>query len=165
MAVAILAKLGYDVAAVTGKAEAADFLTAIGANSIVSRKEASDDTDRPMLTARWAGVVDTVGGEILATALKCTKPRAVVTCCGLVASPELSTTVFPFILRGISLVGIDSQDCDMDARKRAWGLLAGEWHIEHLEKTTREVSLEALGPEIDTILKGGQKGRVIVALK
>ena len=165
MAVAILAKLGYDVTAVTGKAEAAEFLTAIGASAIISRNEASDDTGRPMLQATWAGVVDTVGGDILATALKCAKPWAVVTCCGLVASPDLPTSVFPFILRGVSLVGIDSQNCGMDERKRAWGLLAGEWHIEHLEKMTREVSLEALGPEIDSILKGGQKGRVVVALK
>ncbi|MFH1982104.1 MAG: YhdH/YhfP family quinone oxidoreductase [Pseudomonadota bacterium] len=164
MAVAILAKLGFTVAAVTGKADAADFLTGIGAARVIARAEAVDDSPRPMLKGQWAGVVDTVGGDLLATALKASKPYAVVTCCGLVASPTLNTSVFPFILRGVSLVGIDSAECPMATRLRAWNHLAGDWKITVLATMVRDVALADLEPEINLILKGGQRGRVVVRL-
>ena len=162
IAVAVLAKLGYSVAAVTGKTDEADFLTAIGASQIVDRADAADTSGRPLLRSQWAGVLDTVGGEILATAIKSTSPWGTVACCGNVASPDLPLTVFPFILRGVRLVGIDSQNCPMDFRRQVWNNLAGSWKIEGLERLATEISLAELSDNIDLILKGLQKGRVVV---
>jgi acrylyl-CoA reductase (NADPH) len=164
MAVAILAKLGYSVTAVTGKADAHGFLTDIGAARILSREAAVDDSKRPLLKGQWAGVVDTVGGEPLATALRATLPYAVVTCCGLVASPFFKTSVFPFILRGAKLVGIESAECPMDTRLKAWRHLASDWRLDDMSGMIRTVGLTDLDPEIDRILKGGQTGRVVVRL-
>ncbi len=164
LSAAILAKLGYAVTAVSGKGELAEFLSGLGVNKILSREEASAGHDRPLLKGIWAGVIDTVGGEILTAAIKSTDLRGVVTCCGNVASPELPLNVFPFILRGVSLVGIDSQNCPMDHRKRVWEQLAGPWKPVQLNDLCREVSLDKLGAEIDLILRGGQAGRVIVKM-
>ncbi|MFP4030582.1 MAG: YhdH/YhfP family quinone oxidoreductase, partial [Desulfococcaceae bacterium] len=116
LAVGILSKIGYKVTAVSGKSDAEGFLKKLGAQAVIGREEASDDGGKPMLKGRWAGAVDTVGGEILATAIKSTDLHGTVTCCGLVASPDLPINVFPFILRGVTLVGIDSQNCPMDRR-------------------------------------------------
>lgn len=162
---AILSKLGYHVVAVSGKPDAADFLRNLGARRIVTREEVSDESRRPLLKSAWAGVVDTVGGNILATAIKSTHPWGTVTTCGMVASPDLPLTVFPFILRGIKLIGINSQSCPMKHRQFIWKRLASDWKIDHLETLCREVSLEELNPLIDTILKGGIKGRTVVNLE
>jgi acrylyl-CoA reductase (NADPH) len=164
LSVALLSKLGYDVVAVSGKPEAEDFLRKLGAKRVISRDEASAGNDRPLLKPQWAGVIDTVGGEILAAAIKATSPQGIVTCCGLVASPELPLNVFPFILRGVSLIGIDSQNCPMDHRVRVWEKLASEWKPADLGALCREVSLAELDREIDKILKGGQTGRVVVSM-
>ena len=164
VSVAVLAKLGYTVAAVTGKTAEAAFLNGIGASQIVARADAADTSGRPLLKTQWAGVVDTVGGEILATAIKSTNPWGTVTCCGNVASPDLPLTVFPFILRGIRLIGIDSQNCPMDVRLKVWGKLSGPWKIDGLASLSKEVALDGLGDNIDLILKGRQKGRVVVNL-
>jgi len=118
-----------------------------------------------MLKARWAGAIDTVGGEILAAAIKATLPLGVVTCCGLVASPELPISVFPFILRGVTLVGIDSQNCPPVMRRGLWGNLASVWKPEGLEDLAREVGLEELEPAIADILAGRLKGRTVVRLE
>ncbi|MBW2392573.1 MAG: YhdH/YhfP family quinone oxidoreductase, partial [Deltaproteobacteria bacterium] len=112
-AVAMLAKIGYQVVAVTGKMDEKQFLIDLGAKEVISRDEATDTSGKPLLKGRWAGVVDAVGGEILATAIRSTKLHGAVTCCGNVASPDLPINVYPFILRGISLVGIDSQSFPM----------------------------------------------------
>ena len=165
LALAILGKLGYSVAAVSGKPEAVEFLTRMGAARILTRTEACEGSGRPLLKGVWAGVIDTVGGEILATALKSTDLQGVVTCCGNVASPELPINVFPFILRGVSLVGIDSQNCPMAHRRLIWDKLATAWKPDLLNELGREVSLEGLDNEIALILKGGQVGRVIVRLE
>lgn len=165
VAVALLAQLGYQVAAVTGKAEAHDFLRELGATTILSREEATDDSRRPLLRERWAGVIDTVGGDILATALKTVRYDGAVTVCGLVASPKLPTSVFPFILRGVTLYGIDSVECDISVRHRIWPKLAQEWKVDKLDALTREVGLEQLPVEIDRILAGKQVGRVVVNLR
>ncbi len=165
LAVGILSKIGYKVTAVSGKSDAEEFLKKLGAKEIIGREEAADDGGKPMLKGRWAGAVDTVGGDILATTLKSTDMDGTVTCCGLVASPDLPINVFPFILRGVTLVGIDSQNCPMDRRLDIWERLAGEWKLDQLEDMTRETDLENLTGEIDTILRGGQKGRVVVNLK
>jgi putative YhdH/YhfP family quinone oxidoreductase len=163
-AVAMLAKIGYDVVAVTGKMDEKQFLIDLGAKEIISRDEATDTSGKPLLKGRWAGVVDSVGGEILSTAIRSTKLHGAVTCCGNVASPDLHINVYPFILRGISLVGIDSQSCPMPYRRRTWEKIAGEWKLDHLDRQTSECSLEQLDGEIDQILRGKQKGRVIVNL-
>jgi putative YhdH/YhfP family quinone oxidoreductase len=165
VAVAILAKMGYLVVASTGKADQADFLKALGAKEVISREESLDESGRPLLKARWAGVVDTVGGEILATAIKSTNPRGVVTCCGNVASAELPINVYPFILRGVSLVGIDSQDSPIDQRKSIWDRIATDWKLDTLDQLTKEITLNELDSNIELILQGKQRGRVLVNLE
>ncbi len=164
LSVALLAGLGYSVTAVSGKDGVEPFLTGLGARKILSRTEATVGNERPLLKGIWAGVIDTVGGEILATAIKSTDLQGVVTCCGNVASPELPLTVFPFILRGVSLVGIDSQNCPMKQRREVWKHLGSDWKPAQLNDLCREVSLDDLGREIELILKGGQTGRIIVRM-
>src|SRR5258705_2654471 len=163
VAVAILAKLGFNVVAATGKASEHDFLTGLGAKAIISREEANDTSGRPLQKPRWAGVVDTVGGNILATALKTTKYGGLVAACGNAMSADLNVNVFPFILRGVSLLGVDSVEIPIRARQMAWNKLAGEWKID-VGSLVTEVSLEELNPKIDEILKGGIRGRVVVDL-
>ena len=163
VAVAILAKLGFNVVAATGKASEHDFLKGLGAASMISREEANDTSGRPLQKPRWAGVIDTVGGNILATALKTAKYGGLVAACGNAMSHELNMNVFPFILRGVSLLGVDSVEIPMRARQMAWSRLASEWSID-LAKLLTEVSLEELNPKIDEILKGGIRGRVLVDL-
>lgn len=163
-AVAMLAKIGYQVVAVTGKMDEKQFLIDLGATEVISRDEATDTSGKPLLKGRWAGVVDAVGGEILATAIRSTKLHGAVTCCGNVASPDLPINVYPFILRGISLVGIDSQSFPMTFRRQTWEKIATEWKLDNLDRQTSVCSLEELNSEIDRILAGKQKGRVIVDL-
>ena len=163
VAVAILAKLGFNVVAATGKASEHDFLKGLGAKAIISREEANDISGRPLQKPRWAGVVDTVGGNILATALKTTKYGGLVAACGNAMSAELNVNVFPFILRGVSLLGVDSVEIPMRARQMAWNKLAGEWSID-VERIVTEVSLAELNPKIDEILKGAIRGRVLINL-
>jgi acrylyl-CoA reductase (NADPH) len=163
IAVAILAKLGFNVVAATGKAEEKEFLTQLGAKAVISREEANDTSGRPLQKGRWAGVVDTVGGNILATALKTAKYGGLVAACGNAMSADLNVNVFPFILRGVSLLGVDSVEIPMRARQLAWNKLAGDWSVD-LPSIVKEVSLEGLNDEIDKILKGGVRGRVVVDL-
>lgn len=163
VAVAILGKLGFTVVAATGKASEHDFLKGLGATAIISREEANDTSGRPLQKPRWAGVIDTVGGNILATALKTAKYGGLVAACGNAMSPELNINVFPFILRGVSLLGVDSVEIPMRARQMAWTKLASEWSID-LAKLVTEVPLEGLNPKIDEILKGAVRGRVVVDL-
>lgn len=164
IAVAILAKCGYSVTAVTGKMSEKQFLIDIGAKNVIDRSQAADTSGRPLLKTQWAGVVDTVGGEILATSIKSTNQHGAVTCCGNVASPDLPLNVFPFILRGVSLIGIDSQNCPMDLRVKVWEKLAHDWKPDNLDSLTKVISLGRLDENIEMILKGKQKGRVVVDL-
>ena len=163
-AVAMLAKIGYQVVAVTGKMDEKQFLIDLGAKEVISRDAATDISGKPLLKGRWAGVVDAVGGEILSTAIRATKLHGAVTCCGNVASPDLPINVYPFILRGISLVGIDSQSFPMTFRRQTWEKIATDWKLDNLDRQTSVCSLEELDSEIDLILAGKQKGRVIVDL-
>jgi len=163
IAVAILATLGFNVVAATGKSSEHNFLTGLGAKTIISREEANDTSGRPLQKPRWAGVVDTVGGNILATALKTAKYSGLVAACGNAMSADLNVNVFPFILRGVSLLGVDSVEIPMRARQMAWSKLAGDWKID-LSSIVTEVSLEELNPQIDAILKGGVRGRIVVDL-
>lgn len=163
MAVALLAKEGYRVVAATGKEEERQFLVDLGAAEVISRDELKA-TGNALCHCRWAGVIDTVGGDILATAIKSTCPNGVVTCCGNVASADLSLTVYPFILRGVSLMGIDCVSCPEDVKLAIWKKLAGPWKLDHLDEMATEVTLEELDEKIEQILHGRVKGRVIVNL-
>lgn len=164
MAVMILVKLGFDVVGVTGKAEGEAFLLGLGAKEVVGREAVNDQSGKPMLKGIYAGCVDTVGGNMLATILKSMQYNGVVSICGLVQSPELPTSVFPFILRGVSMFGIDSSECDIEWRKQMWKNLARKWKPEGMQTITKTVSLKGLPKEIKKILKGGQMGRVVVRL-
>jgi acrylyl-CoA reductase (NADPH) len=164
IAVGLLAHDGYRVVAATGKQDAELYLLDLGAVRVVSREEVRDASSRALLSARWAGAVDTVGGDYLGTALKSTTYGGAVTCCGHVASAELTTTVYPFILRGVSLLGIDSVNCPADLRWNLWHKLSLDWKLPYLENLAFECTLEGLDAQIDRILRGQQRGRVIVNL-
>ncbi|HEX4988740.1 MAG TPA: YhdH/YhfP family quinone oxidoreductase [Candidatus Binatia bacterium] len=163
VAVGILAKLGFDVVAATGKTDEKDFLMQLGAKAIISRDEANDTSGRPLQKGRWAGVVDAVGGNILATAIKSTKYGGLVAACGNTMSADLAVSVYPFILRGVSLLGVDSVEIPMNTRLRTWQKLAHDWKFD-LSGFVSECALEELSPKIDLILKGGIRGRVVVDL-
>lgn len=164
IAVAILTRAGYRVVAATGKAAESDFLRALGAAEIIGREDVLAGAERPMIKERWAGVVDVVGGGILAAAIKATRYGGTVTCCGLVGSADLSVTVFPFILRGVSLLGIDSVQCPRHLRQAVWEKLAGEWKPADLEATATECTLQSLEAHIQQILSGTARGRTLVNL-
>ena len=164
LAVAMLKKLGFEVTAVTGKPEAHEFLSRVGASEILSREALDDKSGRPMLKSVYAGVVDTVGGNILATALKSLNYRGGAAICGLVASPDLPTSVLPFILRGNSLFGIDSAECPMTLRKEIWQKLANDYKPADLEMLATEITLEEVPEKLDLMLKGGAMGKYLVKL-
>ena len=165
VSVALLSHLGYNVVASTGKKEESEFLSEIGASQIISREEVNDESNKPLLSERWGGAIDSVGGNTLATLLKAVKRGGAIAATGLVASSELSTTVFPFILRGVSLLGIDSGYTPKKLRREIWKKLAGDWKLAKLQKLTIDCTLDQLDPEIDKILAGGQRGRVVVDLE
>ncbi|MCL5027654.1 MAG: YhdH/YhfP family quinone oxidoreductase [Bacteroidetes bacterium] len=164
LAVAILSKAGYNVAAATGKAEKENFLKSLGAKTILKREEVDNSANKALLDTKWGGVIDTVGGNILATAIKSTKYNCGVAACGLTQSPILNSTVYPFILRGVNLLGIDSAHCDMNLRLKIWNKLANEWKPDNLDLIYQECSLEELNGKIDLILQGKITGRVVVKL-
>lgn len=164
IAVSILARAGYRVVAATGKTSDEGFLRQLGAAEVIPREQVTAGSNRPMMKERWAGVVDVVGGETLTAAVKSTRYGGAVTCCGLVGSIDLTLNVYPFILRGVSLIGIDSVQCPADIRLQVWEKLAGEWKPEQLAEMVTEVSLEGVEESIRAILKGGIRGRVVVTL-
>ncbi|MHC4553294.1 MAG: YhdH/YhfP family quinone oxidoreductase [Planctomycetota bacterium] len=163
MAVAMLKIEGYTVAAVTGKPDD-PLLKDLGVDDIIPRDE-FQNSSWAMEPVRWPGVIDTVGGDILAMAIKTTMPNGVVTCCGNVASGDLNLTVYPFILRGVSLLGIDCVSCPIPTRQEIWKKLAGPWKLENLEKLATEVTLDQLSEKIDHMLNGQIAGRVIINLQ
>lgn len=162
LSVSILSKLGYSVHAITGKDSEREYLIGLGAKEIILRKDFEAADKRPLLKPTYAGAIDTVGGVILDNIIKSTMAMGVVTCCGNVASPKLDLTVFPFILRGIALIGIDSQNYPMEYRERVWRKLANEWKPNHLNESCEEISLNQLSKKIDLMLNGKVKGRTIV---
>jgi putative YhdH/YhfP family quinone oxidoreductase len=164
IAVAVLARAGYRVVAATGKATETAYLRRLGAAEVISREQVLEGSERPLGKERWAGVVDCVGGEMLATAVKATCYGGAVTCCGLVGSPELPLNVFPFILRSVSLLGIDSAQCPMEPRLQVWQKLAGDWKPRELATAVSECTLQELEPRIQAILEGKLRGRTVVNL-
>lgn len=162
VAVALLAKRGYNVAASTGRAEEHDYLKSLGAATIVDRAELSGGAAKPLLAERWLGCVDAVGGATLAAVLASVKLHGAVAACGNAGGIELNTTVLPFLLRGIGLLGIDSAQCPTPRRVAAWQRLADEMPADLLDSLTTETRLADL-PELGgRILKGGVRGRVVV---
>ncbi|CAD5110367.1 YhdH/YhfP family quinone oxidoreductase [Zestomonas carbonaria] len=164
VAVALLSRLGYQVAAATGKADQADFLRRLGASQIVERATLEEGVERPLLKEQWAGAVDTVGGDILFNVVKSLRYGASVACCGLTAGTGFQASVLPFILRGVNLLGVDSVELPLVVKASMWDRLSLQWKLDNLESLAREVGLDELPGEIDKILAGQQVGRVLVRL-
>ncbi|KWW12606.1 quinone oxidoreductase [Peribacillus simplex] len=164
-AVSILSKLGYSVEASTGKESEHGYLKEIGATTIVSRKEVYDGNLRSLGKQKWSGAVDPVGGEPLASVLSQIKYGGSVAVSGLTAGTNLPATVFPFILRGVNLLGIDSVNCPMETRLKVWHRLANDFKFDHLEQLIQqEITLKELPDVLPTLLKGEARGRTIVKL-
>lgn len=159
---AILAKLGYRVIAVTGKPDQAQWLKDLGAADLLPRDAVDEDSDKPMLGERWAAAVDTVGGNTLATLVRTMRHRGVVAACGLVGGDQLPLTVYPYILRGVTLAGIDSAKCPRAPRMEMWAKLAGTWKVEQLADLRREITLDGVPAEVEAMLAGQSRGRVVV---
>ena len=162
VAVAILAKLGYPVVAATGRPQEADYLKALGATSVMDRKELTEAPDRPLLSERFAGLVDTVSGVMFARALAQVKYGGAAAVCGLAAGPAFSGSILPFILRSIAVYGIDSVMLPKAPREEAWRRLGSDLPLDKLDSTVSEVGLSALMPLAPRILKGEVRGRVVV---
>ena len=165
IAVAILARLGYQVVAMTGKEAAQEKLVRWGASRVIGREQIHVAAEKPLLPTRWAGAIDTVGGQVLATVLKETAHRGCVATCGNVAGVELPLTVFPFILRGVKLDGIDSAMCPHPQRLEIWKRLAKEWLPADLDGFATEVGLAELSDYVEQILQGQIVGRIVVDLQ
>jgi acrylyl-CoA reductase (NADPH) len=162
VAVAVLARLGHQVTASTGRAAAHDYLRALGASAIIDRASLARKPERPLDTERWAGAVDAVGSTTLATILTQLKYRASVTACGLAGGNDVAATVIPFLLRGVNLLGIDSVMCPMPERLEAWSRLVRDLPLDRLDAMTETVPLTALPALADAIRKGETRGRVVV---
>lgn len=162
LAIDILTRAGYEAHAISGKLEHFDDLIALGARQCISRKDLYWG-QRPLETSRWAGAIDNVGGEMLAGLTRVIHPYGNIASCGLAADPSLATTVMPFILRGVSLLGIASAGTARDIRDAVWQHLASDWKPAHLDRiATREVGLDGLPAVFDTMLAGGSFGRTVV---
>jgi putative YhdH/YhfP family quinone oxidoreductase len=163
MAVGMLAKSGFEVVASTGKLDTSDWLISLGASSVIDRAELTPERTRPLESERWAGVVDCVGGPTLAHALASTRYGGAVAASGLTGGSTLPTTVMPFILRGVSLLGIDSVQTPIEQRRALWERMGSELKPAWLDDlAVNEVGLDQLPGELDRILAGGMRGRVIV---
>jgi acrylyl-CoA reductase (NADPH) len=165
VATAILAKLGYQVAASTGRPETHDYLRKLGATSIVERASIEKPSGKPLEGERWAGCIDAVGGGTLAQVLTQLKYHASVAACGLAGGAKLEATVIPFLLRGVNLLGIDSVMCPTPRREQAWARLARDLPLDLLESMITEARLEDLPRLAGEILAGKVRGRVVVNLK
>ncbi|PAU56975.1 YhdH/YhfP family quinone oxidoreductase [Pseudomonas indica] len=164
IAVSLLASLGYDVAASTGKEEQGDFLRELGARQVVPRSALQEGTEKPLLKEQWAGAVDTVGGEILFNVVKSLQRGASAACCGLTAGANFQASVLPFILRGVNLLGVDSVELPLVVKASMWDRLSVQWKLNDLERLVHEVGLDDLPQAIERILAGKLVGRVLVNL-
>ena len=163
MAVEFLSTMGYEVTALTGKDDEHEYLRSLGAASVLSRNGLQMGT-RPIEKSTWAGAVDPAGGEILAWLTRTMKPGGCIASSGLTAGVELRTTVLPFILRGVSLLGVDSAMCAMDRRRDVWRRVATTMRPKHLTTIAREVTLSGLPEAFVTLLKGASRGRIVVKI-
>jgi len=162
VAVMVLSKLGFNVVALTGKQDQVDYFESLGASSVIIRSQ-MEEQGKPLQKGIYQGGVDTVGGNILSNFISQTSQRGAITCCGNVASDKLETSIFPFILRGVTLIGIDSAESLLEVKKEIWNNFSNDWKID-LEKITKEVFLESFSDEVEKILKGNQVGRIRVNL-
>ena len=162
LAVLILAKLGYSVVAVTGKPSQHEWLKKLGAKRVITRQDVDVQGGNPLLKAVWAGAIDTVGGNTLATILRSTEIGGCVTACGLVGGTELHTTVFPFILRGVALAGIDTGWTRRERRLELWRHLATDWKPDGLAELSKTVELKDVDAPVQKILAGEIVGRTVV---
>ncbi|TAL69948.1 MAG: acryloyl-CoA reductase [Bacteroidetes bacterium] len=164
IAVAMLSKAGYDVVASTGKTDKKDFLFNLGAKEVISREDVNDTSGKPLLKKQWIGAIDNVGGSTLSTIIRSIGHRGLVASIGLVQSDKFETTVYPFILRGVRLIGVDSAESHMDYRLKIWNKIFDEWRLENPEKLIKECTLIELDKEIELILMGGQTGKVVIKM-
>lgn len=162
LAIKILAKLGYAAVAVSGKDAEHGWLIEQGARRVVSRQEFVDASTRPLLAPNWAAGIDTVGGQALSTIIRALKHRGCVAACGVVGGADLPLTVYPFILRGVTLAGIDSAWCPDHRRADIWQRLGGVWKPDGLERLASHVSLDEVLPAVERMLAGKMIGRTIV---
>ncbi|MFC5407423.1 oxidoreductase [Cohnella soli] len=162
VSVAILAKLGYEIVASTGKKEAADELLRLGASKVIGREELLPEKPRPLDKMKWAGAIDCVGGPTLAAVLGAVSYGGAVAASGLTGGADLPTTVYPFILRGVRLIGIDSVFAPMELRIRVWDALAGAFKPEALATLATEVGMAEVPDILAAMLAGRSRGRVIV---
>ena len=163
IAVAILSNLGYSVTAATGREENIEFLKELGAKNCISREELMRDS-KPLESATWGGAIDTVGGEIISTVIAQLASNTAVASCGNAAGINLNTTVLPFILRGVSLLGIDSVNCDQDLRKKTWLRLESDISAKKIDVIANEISFDELIDKSKEILIGGIRGRTVVKI-
>ena len=165
--VMLLHKLGFEVVAITGKADQHEWLNSLGASSIIARSDfesmLNDSAERPLLKSQYAAAIDTVGGNTLAGLLKMVQLQGVVTACGMVGGNDLPTTVFPFILRGVTLVGIDSANLPRQPRQELWNKIADDWQMDLTPIITR-ISLTEVLDHIELMSRGKTKGRLLVEL-
>jgi putative YhdH/YhfP family quinone oxidoreductase len=159
--VMLMSKLGKEVSALTGKPSSVNFLKSIGASNIIMRDEYLEASAKAMERPQFSSAIDTVGGNILSRMLPQISPHGVVACCGNVAGIDVNTTVFPFILRGITLAGIDSAESPIEFKTAIWNKFAGEWKLD-LSSMIKIVTKENLQQEVDLILQGGQQGRIVL---
>ncbi len=165
VAVALLANLGFEVIAMTGKTDQNDYLSGLGAETIIGRESLQENSNRPMLKPLYAHAVDAVGGPILSNVIKSLSPQGSVAICGLVASSSFDVSVLPFILRGINVLGVDSVELPLEDKARNWTKLAEEWRLANLEAMATEVELGGLSESIEKIMEGGVVGRTLVRLR
>ncbi|MHB1950981.1 MAG: YhdH/YhfP family quinone oxidoreductase [Acidiferrobacteraceae bacterium] len=164
LAVALFAHLGYHVIAATGKADSKDYLRALGAREVLPRNALLAETRKPLGSADFAGAFDTVGGDLLAHVLRSMRYRGVVAACGLAGGHDLSTTVYPFILRAVRLLGIDSAEAPLGHRVRLWRRLAGLWKPDHLSGIAHDIPLASVAHALSEIRSGNARGRCVVAI-
>lgn len=165
IAVHLLARAGFEVVASTGRDDAHDLLHGLGATSIVTRAEIASAAQRPLATARWAGVVDVAGGTTLAGALAATAARGTVAACGLAADAALTTSVMPFIVRGVTLAGIDSVLHPMSERAEVWARLHGTVDADLLASVTSTIGLDRVVERATALLRDGGRGRTLVDVR
>ena len=164
IAVSILSHAGYNVTALNSLQDESGFLKKIGAKQVIEPSELIDTSGRPMLKDRWTKCVDTLGGDALTSAIRSIKSYGAITCCGNVISQNLNMTVFPFILRGVTLYGIDSQNCPMPRRQKAWDMIASQWRFPWMEELASEISLKGVGEAMRSRRSRSHHSRTVVNL-
>ena len=156
----LFSKLGFDVTAITGKMDQEKLLKNLGAKIVLDRNDLDSDLISPLQKPIYAGGIDAVGGKILSNLICSTSQRAAIACCGMVGGLSLDTSIFPFILRGLSLFGIDSAESLLETKEEVWNNFSTSWKLENIDENIKDISLNELPSEIDKILDGKQIGRV-----